>query len=321
MINIVTFPHAIAQIQNQIDFLTDSLRDSGVIYQVSNSISTQHLNILEEGFYPFFASEIAVFCKNHKTKIAVILTEHLEHKKNSMLVNERKLGVRNTYLRDALIRCESLFSLLPHIRFFLVLGHLPLKEKLKKIFKTIPIVEAPYLPVKALSVIQAEADIQKIDFCYQGSLTPHRKRVLKTIKNIPASVSASFDNDAHQRLLTLKSARFALQIPQYKEWRYISPMRALYCLQNGIPMINISDHVTHDFDLIFPRVGTKKLTEELEEYLTLSPEKCYLDTVDRYNAFVERQAKSKLPAMLKLWNDLDRSNSFPSNYFKQNQQQ
>ena len=49
-----------------------------------------------------------------------------------------------------------------------------------------------------------------------------------------------------------QASRYAIQIPQYKNWKYISPMRCIYALKHSVPLLNISDHMTSDFDAIPP---------------------------------------------------------------------
>lgn len=304
-INIVTFPHPINQIRDQVSFLEHSFNELGIIYQVSNSISTAHLNILIEGFTKFSAQYIANFCKKNGVKIAVVLTEHLEIINNTLFVNEIEINTVNEYMPNAALRFQALFSLIPYIRFFMVLGHLPLKEQQQQIFKSTPIIEMPYKSIKPIDHHILGAINKSLYFSFQGSLTKYRVKMLKKIKKLSSSLSVSFDHDLTERSLTVQRSRFALQIPQNNKWRYISSMRALYCLRHGVSMLNISDHVMHEFDSIFPRISPSKLHVDLDRFLLSSHEKCYQETLDRYNAFVEKQPKSKLPAMIKLWADLD----------------
>lgn len=307
-VNIVTFPHPINQIQDQVDFLTEFLDSAGVPYQISNWFSTDYPNILLEGFSLYFSHEIIQFCQKNNVKIGMMLTEHLELIKDTLFINETPLSTTREYMPDAVRRLHSLSMLAPHIRSLFVLGHLPFKKMLEQVFKTIPIIEVPYTKIPETSQVESSTVKKNADFCFQGTLTNYRIATLKSLKE-RSTVTVSFDHDPAKRLETLKLSRYAIQIPQHERWRYISTMRCLYCLKNGVTMINITDHVMHEFDNIFPRMSPGNIAEEVDKYLMTSPDKVFQETIKRYNKYVENQPKSKFVAMMKLWYDLDHTTS------------
>lgn len=208
----------------------------------------------------------------------------------------------NEYMPNAVARFYSLCMLVPHIAFFMVLGHLPLKEKLSRIFKNISILEIPYPKINRVSPLDAKD--KKIDFLFQGALTKYRVKILSKIRQTTKSVFAAFDNNLGNRITRLRNARFVLHIPQYNKWRYISPMRCMQALKYGIPVLNISNTIIHEFDTIFPQINPDELNDQLSKYLTYSQDDFYYEILEKYNNYVETQPKSKLPTMIKLFSDM-----------------
>lgn len=308
-VNIATNPHPISIIDDQLNFITHSLNTHGLAYQTSRSLSSKMLNIVIEGFDLFNAENIARFCVKFNKKIAVVMTEHIEiNHDNLLIVNENQLFSNNEYMPYAAMRFEAICKLIPHIQFFIILGHLPYKKNITKIFKNIPVIEINYPEIEFRTAVTQ----YKNDFIFQGSLTNYRTSMLKKISKRFPSLLISFKDNSNKRETVLLDSKYSLQIPQYKNWRHISPMRCLYSLKNGVVTLNISDYREHDFDDIFPRINPNRLEDELSTYLSYPVDMIYQQVLDKYNAFVKQQKQSKISFMLKFWSELEHHICFQS---------
>jgi hypothetical protein len=299
-INLVTAPHPVPFIQDQIDFFKLALDQDGLSYQISKALSPDMFNIVIEGFNKVYAQHINSFCQKYNQPIALILTEHLKLTSTGTLkINEVSAHKNNEYMPNAVDRLEALCSILPHVRFFLTLGHLPFNTNISDIFKTIPVIQVPYPKIAAPDTLGSQH--KEHDFLFQGNLTRYRTKIIKKIRKLSDKCSVQFNADPETRAAELRKARYYLQVPQYKKWPYLSPMRCLFALRNGVSMLNVSDHRLHPFDDIFPRINPENLTQELNNFLLSPHNDCFQGILSSYNAYTESQPASKLPYMLNLY--------------------
>jgi len=302
----VTLSHPVAMIGDQIASVTRALAWYGFRVQVSNELRDDALNIILEGFTRFAALYISDYCASRRKKIAVLMTEHIDLK-GRVLVNDVPLGDPNEYLPNAYERLTNLVYVLPHVRLFLIVGHLPDRENMARVFRAIPIVNLPYIPIEVASVPSFTS--RRFELCFTGSLTKHREALIKALDRHFKCV-CMFSNDTEVRRQTISDSHFNLQIPQNSSWRYISPMRVIFALQAGAATLNITTFPDPVFDSIARRIPPNECVAQIAQVLELSASEALAKSRSAYNDLARASiAQSPLPIALSIWNDLEQADT------------
>lgn len=307
-INFCILSHPKEVIFDQIDFLSDALKASGYDLSVSGMLDPESVNIVQEGFFSRCSSDyVREFCSRYQKKVVVILTEHMEIIENSVVINGFGLNNANDVMDNAFTRFYNLCLVLPYIRSFAILGHFPEKEKIQGIFPAIPIQTIPYAPLDPKESIKQD---KKTDFSFTGTLTPYREKLLKAIQK-EFTCHYGYEDTIARRREVISDSKFHLQIPQNKSWRQISPMRVLFAIKSGTPVLNISDHEDFFFtDKIIPRFpanNIKDLINNLAIVLKKSESHDYLNSqVRSFNESIKAAFnQSNLRLFLNIWRDME----------------
>lgn len=307
-INFCVLSHPKEVIFDQIDFLSDALKASGYSLSVSEMLDPESINIVQEGFFSRCSSDyVREFCSRYQKKVVVILTEHMEIIGNNININGFRLNAKNDVMQNASERFYNLCLLLPYIRSFAILGHFPDKAKIQGIFPATPIQSIPYTPINLQEPIK---QTRKSDFSFTGTLTPYREKLLKAIQK-EFTCHYGFEDTIARRREVISTSKFHLQIPQNKSWRQISPMRVLFAIKSGTPVLNISDHEDFFFtDQIIPRFpanNIKDLINNLAIILKKSESHDYLDSQIRsFNESIQSTFnQSNLGLFLNVWHDME----------------
>lgn len=301
---------------DQINFLSDALKESNHSLSVSEMLEPDSINIIQEGFFSRCSSDyVREFCKKFQKKVVVILTEHMDIIENGVEINGFGLYKANDVMDNAFTRFYNLCLILPYIRSFAILGHFPDKDKIQKIFPAIPIQTIPYTPLDPQEPIKQD---KKTDFSFTGTLTPYREKLLKALRR-EFRCHYCFEKTIAKRREVISESKFHLQIPQNKSWRQISPMRVLFSLKSGTPVLNISDHQDIFFtDQIIPRFQAKDmktLINNLTILLKKSESHDYLNSqVRSFNESIKATFnQSNLRLFLNIWRDMEfQDNTFSS---------
>ncbi|MHB1287527.1 MAG: hypothetical protein ACYCYP_13435 [Leptospirales bacterium] len=307
-INFCTLSHPKEVIFDQIDFLSDALKVSNYSLSVSEMLDPESINIVQEGFFSRCSSDyVREFCTKFQKKVVVILTEHMDIVGNGAEINGFGLNGANDVMDNAFTRFYNLCLVLPYIRSFAILGHFPDKDKIQKIFPAIPIQTIPYAPLDPKKPIKQD---KKTDFSFTGTLTPYREKLLKTLLG-EFRCHYGFEETIARRREVISESKFHLQIPQNKSWSQISPMRVLFSLKSGTPVLNISEYEDSFFtDQIIPRFPAndmKDLINNLTIILKKRESHDFLDSqVRSFNESIKATFnQSNLGLFLNIWQDLE----------------
>lgn len=307
-INFCILSHPKEMIFDQIDFLTDALKASGYTLSVSGMLEPESINIVQEGFFSRCSSDyIREFCSRYQKKVVVILTEHMEIIGNNININGFRLNAKNDVMQNASERFYNLCLFLPYIRSFAILGHFPDRNQIQKIFPAIPIQSIPYTPI---DLQEPTKQTRKSDFSFTGTFTPYREKLLKAIQK-EFTCHYGFEETIARRREVISESKFHLQIPQNKSWRQISPMRVLFAIKSGTPVLNISDHEDFLFtDQIIPRFPANNmnaLINTLKIILKKSESHDYLNSQVRFfNESIKATFnQSNLRLFLNIWRDME----------------
>lgn len=302
MVNLATLSHPIAMISDQISSVRLALSRIGFPVQTSNECRDDSLNIVPEGFTRFAALYISEYCAMKRKKIAVLMTEHIDLERR-VLINDVPVGDPNEYLPNGYDRLANLLYVLPHVRFFLIVGHLPDPEKLTRVFRAIPIIKVPYMPIEGASVPSFSG--RRFELCFTGSLTNHREAVMEALDRHFKCVCMFADNPEVRRM-TIANSHFNLQIPQNTSWRHISPMRVIFALRAGTATLNVTTFPEPIFDRIARRISPADCVPEIAHVLELGGAEVLSKSISAYNDLaLDSIARSALPIALSIWSDLE----------------
>lgn len=284
------------------------MRASKYSLSVSEMLDPGSINIVQEGFLSRCSSDyIREFCSRYQKKVVVILTEHLEIVEKNININGFRLNAKNDVMQNASERFYNLCLLLPYIRSFTILGHFPNKAKIQAIFPATPIQSIPYTPIELPEPIKKT---KKTDFSFTGTLTPYRENLLKAIQK-EFTCHYGFEETISRRREVISESKFHLQIPQNASWSQISPMRVLFSLKSGTPVLNISDHQDIFFtDQIIPRFQAKDMKTLINNLTTLLKKSesydCLNSQVHSFNESIKPNFnKSNLGLFLNIWHEME----------------
>lgn len=301
-VRLVTLTAPISMIADQLSFLSDALSYFDVPSTTGTSLDENSLNVVIEGFTPFGARYVRDFCEATGKKISVVMTEHIALDKE-ILFNDVPLSKANEYMPNAPGRLRNLCQILPYVRSFWIAGHLPDGQRLTEVFRQMPLVHVPYIPIVLPD--ETASSNRRFELSFTGTTTQYRSTILDEINKYYNCCHAFSDQMELRRGIIMEST-YTLQVPQHARWRYLSPMRALFALRWGTPMLNISEFEDELFDVVVPRILPRDLIASLSHYLSLDSREVYRKSVATYNEMAQLSvAASKLATIVGLWNDLE----------------
>lgn len=174
--------------------------------------------------------------------IAVVLTEHMDLRQNNLWFHGTDLSVTDQYLSSSskISRLIGMLKVAPYTDFFLTLMDLPVLEGFQKIFPRKRLFRI--FPEKFIIPSQSFLDLYcpENDFIFFGSLTNYRIEVLEWLsERFKVEMENGFIDDAILGEKVL-NARFVINIPQDKDWKWSSPMRLIKAWNLWRPVISFS---------------------------------------------------------------------------------
>jgi hypothetical protein len=244
-VNLWVFNHPLRYITEQVEFFCSALRQNGYRVKVSNRPSPSSLNVLIENFQTAAVGPIVEFCRAHKKRIAVILTEHLDFIDGQIMVHGARLHSRDDYM-PPMVKMERLSNLMilrEQIRCFLRLGDLPKLFNIENMIPGIPVRTVPFptvVPTDRSSLDRPAGP--DVDFVFTGQLTDYRKRILDRLQRDFKVLGGSDMVPRRRRDAMNARARLVLNIPQSKRWPWLSTMRVLAALRCRRATLALGDY-------------------------------------------------------------------------------
>ena len=233
-------------------FIAEAFQQAGFNHlSISRHFAPHALNLVLEFFPDYSRKKIAYYCNKYQKKIAVIMTEHIdviddeiffyglslnnEHDERFTQYMSSKQSVED--------RLQGIIDVVPYTAFYCRLGHLPRLQNFTKIVGEKPVVTIPYPKLKiqdrSLAILQ---DTPLYDFCKIGYMSDWRLQQLAALRGKGNSVLSSRRKlTGRRRDGCFSHSKIVLNIPQWSNWNWLSPMRVLSAFRTKRPCLNIFD--------------------------------------------------------------------------------
>jgi hypothetical protein len=237
------FNHPFHGISDQVDFFVSAYAQHGYPVSVGRQPRPNALNVVIENFSADSKATLTQFCKAHRKRVAVIMTEHLDFEDDRILIHGAPLWSDNDYMHPAtqLERIKNLIDCLPYLRGFLVLGDLPELRNMTKMLPGIDIRTIPFPGLEPITPESAPGDRPgPNDLLFTGFMTDYRRNVLANLYSGGFNVECPrrFVSRRRRDMLT-RSVKLALNIPQREDWRWLSLMRIIAALRSGRATVSL----------------------------------------------------------------------------------
>ncbi|MSR85545.1 hypothetical protein EXS71_03900 [Candidatus Uhrbacteria bacterium] len=248
-----------------------------------------------------------------RKKVAVIMTEHLDFESGQIFIHGEPLWSDNDYMHPAtqVNRIRNLMDCLPCIRCFFVLGDLPELRNMSAMLPGIDVRSIPFPKFDPVQIENTETTSQIAnELLFTGFITDYRTDIIALLKANSFSLACpqKFVSKKNRDAMNL-SAKLILNIPQRKEWRWLSLMRIVAALRCGRASVSFG---TKDDSQIAAccyqlDISDQRWLEELKEFVS-NWASLYKTAYDNYMLMAEKFEHSRgFPNdMLEFWAITDR---------------
>jgi hypothetical protein len=240
-IHLWIYNHPFYGISDQVDFFVAALTQQGYPVTVGRRPSVGALNVVIENFSPETRDVLIAFCRATNKRVAVIMTEHLDFERGEIFIHGDPLWSENDYMHPTVQvrRIVSLFDCLPYIRCMLVLGDLP---ELRNMSEMLPGVAVRAIPFPRLAPVgDAQLALPPSgDLLFTGVMTDYRADLYAKLKRSQLSVAfpKRFVSRKARDALN-RSVKMVLNMPQRRDWRWLSLMRIVAALRCGRATVSL----------------------------------------------------------------------------------
>lgn len=290
-IHLWIYNHPINGISDQIDFFISILKQHHYIVSLGKKPKPDALNVVIENFSASSTEPLIQFCQKYKKRVSVIMTEHLDFnlEKNQIQIHGEPLWTQNDYMNPhtQIARIRYLIECSPYIHQFFVLGDLPKLNNISHLFQGIPIRTLPFPKIDLIDTINNAPFSNTLLFT--GVTTHHRKDILQQLQFNRFSITSPSTLVSKKRRETLMCAsKIILNIPQRKDWPWLSPMRIMAALKAGRATVSLGTQDTSQiatccFQLEYPN---EKMMSHLSTALT-NWDKYYQTAYQKYQEMAE----------------------------------
>ncbi|WP_373237135.1 hypothetical protein [Cohaesibacter celericrescens] len=238
-INLWVYNHLYFGISDQVDYIVAAFKQNGYEITVSQSPNDDALNVVIENFSADTREILVEYCTRTKKRVAVIMTEHVDLKNGKVFIHGQPLWSDNDYMhpKTQVDRLKYLFSCQSYIRCLFVLGDLPELLNMSEMLVGIEVLSIPFPRIKKVNNTSTNP---MCDFAFTGFKTKFREGLLSIISandlsiKYPSTLLAPEKRDAINI-----SAKLVLNLPQRKEWQWLSSMRILAALRCGRATVSL----------------------------------------------------------------------------------
>lgn len=266
-INLWIEDDVLVSVIDQVSFMSRLFEQLNFEFRTSNTLDPLATNICIENFNATTNRRLREFNEKHKKRVGIILTEHIDmHPFDGVKVYGRSLSENNDYIDRNTIqrRLTFLFDALEYSFGVFTLGDEP---ELQNFEIMVPGLQKFIFPYPRL--YPQKTNSRKVNksskFLFSGTKTKYREQVLKKLETAGLNVTNNFKllpENERKQLLDVHDCM--LNIPQFNDWKWISPMRVMAGLDAGLPSLSIGTSDTTSISKVVPQVSIEKFTEDVE---------------------------------------------------------
>ena len=248
-IHLWIYNHPFTGISDQVIFFVTALQQNGYVVSVGRQPRPSSLNVVIEGFSVRRNRDVLMeFCQSSRKRVAVIMTEHVDIENGRVLFHGAPLGSENDYMHPdtILVRIKHLLECLPYVRCFFVLGDLPELRNMSTMLPGLDVRAIPFpnLDSGTYEAVGASTDTVH-DLVFTGAVTEHRVKLLSLLEAEGLSIVCPQRFVSRKRRNTMnRSGKVIINIPQRKDWQWLSLMRIIAGLQTGRATISLGTQDT-----------------------------------------------------------------------------
>lgn len=294
-IHLWIYNHPFVGIVDQIDFFAALLKQHGYYLTIGKKPNPSALNVVIENFSATTSQILIDFCKKYHKTIAVIMTEHLDFDKDTkeIKIHGDPLWTENDYMppQTQIARIQHLIECTPYIRCFFTLGDLPKLHNINEMLPGIPVIKLEFPRINKI-INKNVANKIKNDFLFTGFMTNYRQSIISLMGENKLAIHYPQGLVSKKvREILCDSSKIILNIPQRKEWNWLSLMRIISALRLGKPTISLG---TKDDSEIAACCHQLEINDNL--FATLSDyinnwEELYESCLQKYTEMAEKYAK------------------------------
>ncbi len=238
-VHLWVYNHPFFGISDQVAFFVMAFSQNGYEVTLGENPRDDALNVVIENFSIESKEKLQAYCKANRSRVAVIMTEHIDFVDRKIIVHGEPLWSQNDYMHPAtqVNRLRNLFSLQPFIRCLFVLGDLP---ELRNIDEVLIGAEVRKIPFPRLDMVDTASSAPEYNFLFTGFHTEYRQKVMSALSGLDLEVRSPMGFVSHEKRDALNGeAKLILNIPQRKSWRWLSSMRILAALRCGRATVSL----------------------------------------------------------------------------------
>lgn len=294
-INLCLYNHSQRSVLDQVWFSRETFAQHGYELICTETLRPDCINLFIEHFVEEDVGTLQAFCRRHGKQIGVVMTEHIELGAAGFAFNGASLR-DSQYIDNKEQRLFSLLSLADQVFAFFTFGELP---ELQTWGDVLPCQSLYRLPYPSIRKVNHRAGQREHDVVFTGASTPYRESVLKQVSKTHRLIQGSSEGTETERADLYASAKVALNIPQAKDWQWVSPMRVLYGLRVGTPTVHLGRHDTTLF--------TKLVLEPIElDQAIREHEALFQRQLGSYEDFVQSNYNHRFPdGVFDIWAELE----------------
>lgn len=290
-----------------------TFKQHGYSVSIGRQPRDSSLNVVIENFSTQTRDVLMKFCIATRKRVAVIMTEHLDFDSGQIFIHGDPLWNNNDYMHPAtqVGRIKNLFDCLPCIRCFLVLGDLPELRNMSVMLPGIDVRSIPFPKFDPIQIKGPETSSQIAnDLLFTGFITDYRANIIALLKANSFSLACPQKFVSRRNRDTMnRSAKLILNIPQRKEWRWLSLMRIVAALRCGRATVSIGTKDDSQIAACCHQLDTsdQRWPDELKESVS-NWDLLYKTGYDNYMLMAEKFEHSRgFPHdMLEFWAITDR---------------
>ncbi|MCK9637751.1 MAG: hypothetical protein M0R41_15870 [Methylobacter tundripaludum] len=236
------YNHPFHGVTDQIEYFLMIMRQNGYQVSVGNQPRIDALNVVIENFSESTSEILINFCRTSGKRVGVIMTEHLDFIGEQIYIHGDPLWNDNDYMHPAtqVARIKNLMDCVQFIQCFFVLGDLP---ELLNINEMLPGVAVRTLPFPKFQPLSTNALIQDnnltADMVFAGVVTSYRADLLGQLEGQMSVTCPGTFVSRRVRDNLSRSAKIVLNIPQRKDWKWLSLMRVMAALRCGRATVSL----------------------------------------------------------------------------------